>query len=287
MRSLLFVAFLMAHTMIPAQKVITVEGSYIYKVPETVTVEQAKRIALERAQIEILAKTFGTKISQQNSTRISNDSRNSSVDFLSISSSDVQGEWVETIGKPDYTISYASDMLIVNCKVKGIVRAVTTVAIDLIAKIFNNSSSHTRETTEFKQGDQLFLQFQSPVNGYLAVYLIDNSNQAFCLLPYKGQGNGIYKVNGNRNYTFFSIKDANKEERLITDEYVMTCESSFESNQIYILFSPNQFTKAADFSSDQCMPRTLNGDDFLRWLGKCKRRDSQFTVISKLISVTK
>ena len=63
-----------------AQQVKKVEGEYTYRAPEEVSVEQAKRTALERAQLEAIATTFGTNISQQNSTRVSNSNGKSNVD---------------------------------------------------------------------------------------------------------------------------------------------------------------------------------------------------------------
>ena len=40
----------------------------------------------------------------------------------------------------------------------------------------------------FKEDDYLYLSFQSPVKGYLAVYLEYAEGQVFCLFPYRNQG---------------------------------------------------------------------------------------------------
>ena len=50
----------------------TVEAEYIYYAPENVTIEEAKRIAIDRAKIQALADAFGTIVSQVNTTRIEN-----------------------------------------------------------------------------------------------------------------------------------------------------------------------------------------------------------------------
>ena len=244
MRNIILILFCMFYSSLHAQQVKKVEGEYTYRAPEQVSVEQAKRTALERAKLEAMATTFGTNISQQNSTRVSNSNGKSNVDFLSISSSDVKGEWIETIGEPQYIINYEQGMLIVTCKVKGTIREITTAAIDIKAKVLRNGTEDRFESSEFRSGDDLYLSFQSPVDGYLAVYLLDEEGNAFCLLPYRNQSDGIYKVRANTPYIFFSEKDAPLQERSLIDEYVMTCEKAQEVNQIYTIFSPNPFIKS-------------------------------------------
>ena len=79
-----------------AQKVKTVECEYVYHAPENMTLENAKRTALERAQIQAIANEFGTVVSQTNITNLSG----SGVDFQAIGMSEVKGEWIEDIDKP-------------------------------------------------------------------------------------------------------------------------------------------------------------------------------------------
>lgn len=270
-----------------AQQVKKVEGEYTYRAPEQVSVEQAKRTALERAQLEAIATTFGTNISQQNSTRVSNNNGKSNVDFLSISSSDVKGEWIETIGEPQYTINYEQGMLIVTCKVKGTIREITTAAIDLKAKVLRNGTEDRFESSEFRSGDDLYLSFQSPVDGYLAVYLLDEEGNAFCLLPYRNQSDGIYKIHANTPYIFFSEKDAPLQERSLIDEYVMTCEKAQEVNHVYTIFSPNPFIKSNDKDNGDALPRETDGESFQKWLAKVRRKDNSVNFSSKLITISK
>jgi hypothetical protein len=263
---------------------VKVEGSYIYRGTGEISVGRAKQIALERAQLETIANTFGTKISQYNSTTVSNNNGKSDIDFQSISSSDVQGEWIETIGEPLYEISYEQEMLIVKCHVKGIIREATGTTIDLSAKILRNGTEDKFESSEFKNGDDLYLSFQSPVDGYLAVYLVDADEQAFCLLPYRNQTTGIYPIAANHRYLFFNENSASKEERPLVDEYVMTCERSLEHNKIYVIFSPNQFVKAVDDNLQDGLPRQLNFKDFNKWLANCRKKDTNLTL--QMIPIT-
>ncbi|MCQ2256575.1 MAG: DUF4384 domain-containing protein [Bacteroidaceae bacterium] len=237
--------------------------------------------------MEIIANTFGTNILQQNSTRVSNSNGKSNVDFLSISSSDVKGEWIETIGEPQYIINYEQGMLIVTCKVKGTIREITTAAIDLKAKVLRNGTEDRFESSEFRSGDDLYLSFQSPVDGYLAVYLLDEEGNAFCLLPYRNQSDGIYKIHANTPYIFFSVKDAPLQERSLIDEYVMTCEKAQEVNYVYTIFSPNPFIKSIDKDNGEALPRETDGESFQKWLAKVRRKDNSVNFSSKQITITK
>ena len=263
-----------------AQKVQKVTATYTYHAPENITLEQAKATALDRAKLQAIADAFGTIVSQTNSTRVENHGEASAVDFLSIGGSDVRGEWIETTGEPQYEISYEQGMLVVKVSAKGRIREIVSAAIDIKARVLRNGVEDRFESEEFRSGDDLYLSFVSPVDGYLAVYLVDAEQRAFCLLPYRSQRDGIYKVTANRRYLFFNIKEAEPEERQFVDEYRMSCGESPEQNQIYIVFSPHPFAKAADNATAKLLPRELSFGDFQRWLAKCKRYDN-FLIVNK------
>jgi len=279
--------FTFAPTTVFAQKVKTVEGEYTYYAPENVTLEEAKRIALDRAKIQALADAFGTIVSQSNATRVENSNGESTTDFLSIGGSEVKGEWIETIGEPKYEIFYEQNMLVVKVFVKGKARKIVSAAIDIKVKILRNGTDDKFESDEFRSGDDLYISFQSPVSGYVAVYLIDADNNAFCLLPYRNQENGQFPIKANQRYVFFSIKDAPTELRPYVDEYTMTCSRTSETNQIYIIFSPNPFVKASDTSSNDLLPRELSFADFHKWIAKCRNKDDNMQMIKNQITINR
>lgn len=284
-RALFILSLILSSLTVFAQKLKTVEGEYTYHAPENVTMEQAKRTALDRAMIQALADEFGTIVSQSNATRVENKNGQTDIDFLSIGGSEVKGEWIEALGEPQYNIRYEGDMLIVSVKVKGKAREIVSAGIDFQARILRNGTEDKFESDQFRSGDDLYLSFQSPASGYLAVYLIDAENQAYCLLPYRNQTEGIYPIKANQRYLFFNIKEASLQERPYVDEYVMTCERESEQNQIYIIFSPNQFVKATDNFSDSHLPRELSYADFQKWLLKCRKHDNNMRLALQLITI--
>lgn len=270
-----------------AQKTRTVEGEYTYHAPENVTLEEARRTALERAKLSAIADVFGTIVTRTDATRTENRNGKSNIDYLSIGGTEVKGEWIETIGEPVYNIRYEGNMLVITCIVKGKAREIVSAQIDFTAKILRNGTEEKFESDAFRNGDDLYLLFQSPVSGYLAVYLADADKQAFCLLPYRNQTEGIYPIKANQRYIFFHEKSAPQAERGIVDEYVMTTDRSSEHNQIYVIFSPNPFAKAVDGSIDEGLPRQLSLEDFTKWQVKCRKYDKDMNVKMLPIEIVK
>jgi hypothetical protein len=275
-----------------AQKMKTVEAEYTYYAPENVSLAEARRYALNQARLKAIAEEFGTIVAQTNLTHIETGGEKSSSRFSSFGSSDVKGEWIEDSDKPEYTEGYEGGTLIVTCKVKGKAREIVSSKIEFLAKVLCNGTEDRFESDQFKSGDELYLSFLSPVNGYLAVYLVDDDNQVQCLLPYTSQTNGIYQVEADRKYILFSEKAAPRDQ---VDEYVLTANHDLEHNQVYVIFSPNQFVKAVDEASSRVadakgiggFPREVSFDDFHKWLAKCRRHDKDMCLKKILISVKK
>lgn len=270
---------------ISAQKIEKVHGECTYHVPDNISLEEGKRTALERAKIQAIADAFGTLVSQNNSSIVKNENGKSSVDFLSIGGSDVKGEWIETIGEPMFDIFYESNMLTIKVSIDGKAREIKNAAIDFEAKLLRNGTEEKYESNEFRNGDDLYLYFKSPINGYLAVYLLDeNMQQVFWLLPYKSSGEPAYKIIHDKPYVFFSCQKAEDNPSEV-DEYTMTCEHSMEQNTICIVFSPNMFAKAFAEDGNAGLPRQLSLKEFQKWLGKCKANDTSIQEKKKVITI--
>lgn len=289
-----FVAVLMAVLTVSAfaQKVKTGEGEYTYYAPENVSLAEAKRYALNQAQLNAIANEFGTIVAQTNLTRMETNDERTKTRFNSFGSSDVKGEWIETLGKPEYDVQLIDGTQVVTCRVKGKIREMVTSQADVKVKVLRNGREDRNEDDRFKDGDDLFVSFQTPLNGYLAVYLVDDNELVQCLLPYQNQQGGIFPVEANRRYVLFSSKD---DPQPYVDELVMNAERSEEYYQVYVIFSPNQFVKAVDVASSKVsdrqdiggFPRELSFKDFHKWLSKCRRHDKEMTLKKILLKVTK
>ena len=124
LKYILLMMFFQLSLIASAQKTRTVSGEYTYCAPSDITLDQAKHTALSRIKQQLIAETFGTRVQVSNSTSVVNKGEVSSTDFISTGSSEIKGEWIETIGEPRYDIRYEQQMLVVTVSVKGKVREI-------------------------------------------------------------------------------------------------------------------------------------------------------------------
>lgn len=282
-RWLFILLLLMLSAVAFPQKTEKVTAKYTYYVPENISLEEAKRTALERAKVSAIADKFGTLVTQSNTTVVTNQNGETDSRFYSLGGSEVKGEWIETTKEPVYNIRYEGEMLVVSVEVGGRIRENINAGVDFTAKVLRNGTEEKFESNEFRNGDDMYLYFKSPVDGYLTVYLLDETTEeVFCLLPYKGSGEGAFRIEHDRSYILFSIKDALTDPNIV-DEYIMTCSHEMEYNDIYVVFSPNPFVKANTNKTNIESPRQLAFKEFKTWQNRLS--DASYKHIS--IKITK
>ena len=222
------------------------------------TLAEVEANAFERAKQKALEDKFGLDVnSVSNSLQINRASGNNAqteTNVFSLGGTAVRGEWIETISEE--IIEPAGH---------------NSAFVDADGKRY--IVYHTR----FNSGNESHLpmakQFGISEEGWP------------CLLPYATQQAGAQAIEANKDYVFFYEKfDKN------ADEYVLTCERSMEQNALYVIFSPNTFTKANDTQSvtnwrDQPMPRQLSYADLLKWLARNQTKDEAMVVRTSLISI--
>ncbi|MDE5849573.1 MAG: DUF4384 domain-containing protein [Muribaculaceae bacterium] len=261
-----------------SQKTAKVSARYTYHVPENVSLEEAKHTALDRAKIDAIEKEFGSHVSQVNTTSIESSGTDTRTTFSSKGGSEVRGEWIETTKGPDYDVKYVDGMLVVEASVSGIIREYPTNKTEIEAKILKNGIEPRFEDMEFYNDDQMYLSFSSPVAGHLLVYLVDNSNNAYRLLPYRRQKESNVTILASEPYVFFDKSSCSPEQRRTVDEYVLTTSSPHEINTVYVIFSRDDIEGAIDSQTEKNLPRELSGASFQQWLGSLRRNNHNVTV---------
>lgn len=273
------------------QKPIEVSFSYDYLSNDrNESQAEAEKHALERAKQKALENAFGVDVSSivvtMESETQQNEKWDTSSDFFSLGGTSVRGEWLTTTEEKVISSRHNGDYWEVSVVVSGTIREKSGAPIDLHYAIISQPTD--RETRpRFFDGEDLLLRFSSPVAGALCVYIVDESKTAYCLLPYSRDGKGYAEVEANKEHLFLSTKTDPKAE-----EVVFTTDKEIEHNVMYIVFSPNRFTKARDKSGgknwrDQSLPRSLAYEDFLRWLAKNQTADDQMLVKTELIEIRK
>lgn len=279
MRVFLFISLLLFSLGVYGQKVVNAQGEYVYHAPENITLEQARQVAIERARLDAIAKMFGTDVSQTNMVTVSANGESSETSFNSMGGTEVKGEWIADTKEPEVSINYESGMLVVGVKVWGKIREKTKVDYQLSVQILCNGM----ESEKFRNNDRLSVRFKSPVKGYLSIYLVDdNVHQAYCLLPYENEDGRARAIKNNETRILLSTEDPVYPYR---EETILTTDRSIEYDRLVFVFSKNQFV----------MPLTDMGDylpelsmmDFEKWLQKNRIKDTEMTVVEKVVEIKK
>ena len=253
--------------------------------------DQAERNAIVCAKKKALEEHFGLDVvgmtSMFQAERVEKDDIAYSESFLSLNESSVRGEWIKTIEEKILEKSYVNGYWQVRVYVEGSAKSHSADKPQIQYAFINNL--HDRENRKvYYDGDDVFLRFSAPVSGALCVYLVDEEQNAYCMLPYKSSTVGYQPIQANTNYIFFDNNEANRQ----ADEYTLNTPYGTEQNALYVIFSPNTFTKAVDQQAgknwrDEQLPRQLSYEDLMKWLAKNQTRDENMVVRREVISIKK
>ncbi len=270
-----------------SQRVAKVSATYTYYAPETMSVEEAKRVALDRAKIQAIADEFGTIVSQSTSTIVSNINGETDSHFFSVGGSDVKGEWIETIGEPVYNISFAEHHLVIKCDVKGKIKETTPSKLHFETTFLRNGQTIPSSNIEYSNGDEMSMQFQSSTNGFLILFfLVRNADVAYRILPYRQDSNTLQQIKANIQYTFFSkVNNNDSKNTEYIDEFILTCDDKVERDAIYAIFSDNEYS-VPNLKYDSNGLLYLNLQSFKDWLARVKRTSNDTLIKTYELKIT-
>ena len=270
-------------------KHISITYEYISDNPNE-TPEQAERTAIQMAQQKALEEHFGLDVVGITSTMQRNRQEgqqvSSTFDVFSLRETSVRGEWIETTSQKVLNKIFEKGFWHVKVYIAGRARNHSTEKPEIHYTFINNAHDN-QNRDQYYDGDDIFLRFTSPISGALCVYLVDAEQNAYCLLPYQSSTIGYQKIDANQEYLFFSTStDPN------ADEYTLNTMQSSEQNALYVIFSPNTFTKAADQQAgknwrDEQLPHQLSYEDFMKWLARNQTRDENMVVRREVITIRK
>lgn len=281
--AILSLALLAALFLIPAgaqaQRIVSGSHTCRYIVPDTESFNQAAVKAVTRAQVEMIAEHFGTIVGSSTSLTIAE-----SVTSVTYGETEVKGEWIETLSAPVIRKVVVNDHFALDVTVHGKIMEILSTPIDLKCQVLKNAPDLRFASEDFTHGDKMYLYFKTPVDGYLAVYMGDGKC-ANCLFPYNGFPAETMKVSADEEYILFSRTRPGKFDPFSFREYPLGCraDNEMEVVRLYVVFSPNKFTKASD-SADGDL-RSLPFEDFHSWLSKARRMDPEMNVISSDITI--
>ncbi len=270
-------------------KHINITYDYISDNPNE-TPEQAEQTAIQMAKQKALEEHFGLDVVGITSTMQRNRQEGQQVsstsNVFSLRETSVRGEWIETTSQKVLSKIFEKGFWHVKVYIAGRARNHSTEKPE-IQYTFINNAHDKQNRDQYYDGDDIFLRFTSPISGALCVYLVDAEQNAYCLLPYQSSTIGYQKIDANQEYLFFSTStDPN------ADEYTLNTMQSSEQNALYVIFSPNTFTKAADQQAgknwrDEQLPRFLSYEDLMKWLARNQTRDENMVVRREVVTIRK
>lgn len=276
-------------TLTASEKLQKVQASYTYYAPSAMSVEQARITAFNRAVTKALTDAFGLNVSQTNTTVISDTNGRMQSQFLAVGESDVRGEWIETIGEPKYEITYRDELLVVNVKVSGHARLKSANAMQFVTTPLKNGTRSQDASTEFHDGDQLFVHFKGSANGFVAIFLLDYINKcAIRLLPYSSAGNTPIEVNGEKEYLFFTSHNHDTSIVHAIDEVEMTCSGGTEVNGLCTVFAATPFLlpTLSNNPDAENAPPIVDLSTFQKWLSRMRISNPAIATATTNITIT-
>lgn len=250
-------------------KIVEASITYKFQVPESMSMNEARLKAEEEAKCEILAREFGVALHSTTEQTLNDDNSH----FYTHNQQEYKGEWIETLYGPDFKVKIEDNHQVLEVTIKGAVREIVSSKVLYDYKVLRNGVDEKYVDTEFKNGDDLYVSFQSPEDGYLAIYLSDKSIVQR-LLPYKMQKESVYRISKNKRYVFFSPEYAEETLNNLVTPLCIYTDFQTEYNYIYIVFSPNKFSIANDFQLE--IDEHLQGlkyENFQKWLARMRAQD--------------
>lgn len=264
-----------------ADKVLTGEATFYAESYHSMN--DCKEGALQKARVEALAAEYGRTVNDHTTQVDQTGPRGEESFFQALSTTEVRGEWIADEGEPKYDVSLGNDGLyVVKCTVRGKTRPFSNEAADFTATPLRNGDETRFADTNFKSGDSMRVLFKSPVDGYVAAYLACPDGNVYTLLPYLSANGADVKVKGGKEYVFFSPAHKDLGE---PDEMKLVTQDPVERNQLYVLFSPNKFSRVTDTASEGDAPRSLSFKDFSKWISKIRSRDPKMGLVMTPITI--
>jgi len=277
---LIFVFFSLLSVNGNAQKKFNSRGNAQVKVENNMSKEMAQKKARDLAIIDAIERIFGTYVEQETNINI----EDGYTDFRIVGNTKVKGEWLKTIDE-EYTENAVESKnpdgkgniteIWITCNIKGVVREIIKPKLAFEAVTLNCPQIACR-TTRYHNNEQFYLNFKTPSDGFLSIYLIESDN-VYRLLPYSEMDSNYIDavpVSADKDYIFFSQSDIHDyfsdfSVRRV-DELIMTTESDREYSQLYVIFSTEPFSKPllkeGVVTESVILPKSLSSNQFKNWI---------------------
>ncbi len=262
-------------------------GTALFRLEEDMSKDDLKDKLRHYAIINAVEREYGTYVTQESFVDIDDGS----TQFRIFGKTTIRGEWLKTT-QEDFKEEMRKTKdgrrnrheLWMSLKIEGKVRELSQPDIE-----FNYFTSNCRKeackTSFFENGESMYFHFNTPVNGYLSIYVIENEEaslagrRAFRVLPYQNMpvkySNSVPVMTDN-DYVFFSPYGENDYfddfSRHLIDELIMLTEKEVEYVNLCLVFSTEEFTKPSLVNPEHDpgiryeTPKSLKASTLTNWL---------------------
>jgi hypothetical protein len=263
------------------------------RLESNISLDACKKKLLESARINAVIQAFGEVVMQGNAMYVRNiqdgtEAKSQTV-FNQISDTYVNGEWLEDVNEPEYKKIAKNNEDWLEIKLKCKVRELPKNKIEFEVKTLSCPEIKCK-TDVFNDGQDFFVSFKSPVDGYLTVYLeVPEEQMSYRIFPYKSQKAATcVKINGDEDYVLFSDKVKKFNSNVAIDNLILSLSDgkSAEQNALVVLFSPLEIN---DKPVLQCespeLPMSVSIKEFESWILKTKRKDENISSLKSFITI--
>ena len=280
-----------------AQKVKTITSSAQVRVEENMTIGQAKLKAIELARINAIREAFGEVVVQGNSIYIRNIETGEEVKtqnvFNQIADTYVNGEWLEDVKPPDQRTFQHNGETWIEVKLTCKVRELAANKVSFTAQALSCPEPKCKAEV-FNEGQDLFLSFIAPVDGFLTVYLeVPAEGLAYRLLPYQSDNTvTCYAVKGDEFYILFSEKHNTLANVKSVDGFTcsLSAQKYAEQNGLVVIFSPDYIFEKPVLKGNGEVQKTgsplhLPIDEFQNWVLRIQKKSPEIKVTKSIITI--
>jgi hypothetical protein len=284
------VIFMCSLGSVVAQKIRNASGTATFRLEEDMSRDDLKDKLRHYAVINAIEREYGTYVTQESFV----DVDDGNTQFRIFGTTTIRGEWLSTT-QEDFKEEMRTAKegrrnrheLWMSLKIEGKVREISEPEPE-INYFTANCKKAVCKTSFFENGEPMYVHFNSPVSGFLSVYVVEN-NEAYRLLPYKNmpvQYSNAVPVKADTDYVFFSPYGNNDYfegfSTHLIDELVMTTDRDEEYVRLYLVFSteeylkPSLLTAGTDPDSGYEIPYSLDAATLTAWLENNRINNTHF-----------
>jgi hypothetical protein len=269
-------------------KPVNVEATAMVDIPNEMSREQARQMAVRLAKIEALANAFGTQVGRTTVLDVININHNSDVQTVERYLSDnylmVRGIWLADTRIPfcKIDIDPQTKAQRISCTVYGKARAIVNPRIQFNTQLLNCKQPETgciKDKLPFIEGESLYLSFISAASGFLAIYYVDDEIAQLALPCLESTQETNIAIQPDQDYLFFTPQLCGEYELALSET---ARPLGVEVQNLYLIFSSEREIGKPILQLDEFGTKSTSRLQFKEWLDRLRlsREDIQVEIVN-------